>query len=116
MSTRSKDIIAIPNARPSSGITNHDPDTASSDRRIPAAACWRIAVHVFSPGGREEPAGRGQRADRRQVALLGLPPALGVGTRLLESRSHCSGAKVEGSPRRITAATSSRACKLRPGK
>jgi hypothetical protein len=30
--------IAIPNTGPSSGITNHDPDTASSDRPIPAAA------------------------------------------------------------------------------
>jgi hypothetical protein len=36
-SKRSKDI-AIPNTRPSSGITNHDPDAASSDRSIPAAA------------------------------------------------------------------------------
>jgi hypothetical protein len=39
---------AIPNARPSSGITNHDPDTATNDRPIPAAARWRIAVRVLS--------------------------------------------------------------------
>jgi hypothetical protein len=40
--------IKIPNTRPSSGITNHDPDTASTDRPIPAAARWRIVVHVLS--------------------------------------------------------------------
>jgi hypothetical protein len=45
--------IAIPNTRPSSGITNHDPDTASSDRPIPAAARWRIAVHVLSAERRD---------------------------------------------------------------
>jgi hypothetical protein len=45
----SKDTIAIPNTRPSSRITNHDPDAASSDRPILAAAARRrIAVHVLS--------------------------------------------------------------------
>ena len=39
--------IGIPTARPSSSVTNHGPDTASSDRPIPATARWRIAVHVF---------------------------------------------------------------------
>jgi hypothetical protein len=40
--------IAIPNTRPSSGITNHDLDTASSERPIPVATRWRIALHVLS--------------------------------------------------------------------
>jgi hypothetical protein len=40
--------IAIPNTRPSSGITNHNPDAASSDRPIPAAARCRIAARVLS--------------------------------------------------------------------
>ena len=40
-----------PHTRPSSCITNHDPDTASSDRSIPAAARWLIAVHVLSAPG-----------------------------------------------------------------
>ena len=38
-----------PNTLSSTYITNHDPDTASSDRPIPAAASrLRIAMHVLS--------------------------------------------------------------------
>ncbi len=42
-----KTCIAIPITRPSSGITNHDPDAAFSDRPIQATTRWRIAVHVL---------------------------------------------------------------------
>ena len=40
--------IAIPVTPTSSGITNPDPDTASSNRPIPTAARCRIAVYVLS--------------------------------------------------------------------
>jgi hypothetical protein len=38
--------IAVPNTGPSSGITSHDPDPASSDRAILDAVRFRIAVRV----------------------------------------------------------------------
>jgi hypothetical protein len=65
--------IAIPNTRPSSGITNHDPDTASSDRPIPSAARWQIAVHVLSAsaGARGFDHEITTRADREAGATCG---------------------------------------------
>jgi hypothetical protein len=65
--------IAIPNSRPSSGITNHDPDTASTGRPIPAAARWRIAVRVLSASAGEGGADRELRThpDREAAVTCG---------------------------------------------